>query len=374
VRAAVIVACLAATACGEEVAAPPAVPSSAPASEPSRDGDAVRPDWVGVAPPPADPAPSPVVASLSPAGAALAAAGLAPASGASPLLAVAAPGDVAARACDDGTLGACAAACTRDGGDACTLLGRRICREGSVQECAASCDGGNAEACFSLAHVTAAGARVPRDAGRTRALLERACDGGVMAACWSLGAGRQYHSFPGAEGRRPSLDAFERACDLARAASQDDSGAVAWSLLLDRQYHPDATRDVAALMKEDDHEYAAGASCNVLAHAAPARAARLFEKHCATPATAEAAKVPAACDGLVDLAPDRALPYVGPRCSGGDEAACALVVRAGDARPRLVDAPLETTALRRLCDGAAARKETPEVDWCGRLKDMGASP
>jgi TPR repeat protein len=355
-RAAVILACVASAASVGcfEAEAPPAVTAAHESQEtaPAQADAEERPDWVGIAPPPAPPLPPPV----SP-----------------PLVLVSAPGDVATNACTKGTLAQCVAQCTH-AGEGCALLGRRICREGSVDECTAACDGGNAEACYALAGITAAGARVPQNAGRTRALLERACDGGQPAACWHLGLGRQYHSFPGPEGRRPSVDAFERACDLTEASSEEDQGGLAWSALYDAEFKSELVRNLDAVMNDEHDDWTPGPSCSMVVHLAPKRAALLFEKHCATPAPTAAAHVPAACDGLADLAPDRALPLVGPRCGAGDEEACRLVVRIGDAKPRLVDDPLKITALRKLCDSAAAKKATADVDSCGRLKDLGASP
>jgi TPR repeat protein len=358
-RAAVILACAASVACFEpavvssrtaadESSAPAGSTGSesTPASAPEEAGS--HSDWVGIAPPP----PTPV---------------------APPLVLVSAPGDVAKDACESGTLAQCAALCAHDG-EGCALLGRRICREGSVDECTAACDGGNAAACYGLAGITAAGTRVPQNAGRTRVLLEKACSGGHAVACWHLGLGRQYHSFPGAEGRRPSVDAFERACDLTEASSQQDEGGLAWSALYDAEFKSELAQRVDAVMSDERDDWIPGPSCNMVVHLSPKRAARLFEKHCATPASTAAAHVPPACDGLVDLAPDRALPLVGPRCSGGDEEACRLVVRVADAKPKLVDDPLKIAALRKLCDSAAAKKETAAVDSCGRLKDLGASP
>jgi hypothetical protein len=65
---------------------------------------------------------------------------------------------------------------------------RRLpCTAGEVAECTASCELGVLESCAALGYKYARGEEVPRDYARARALLARACGGGLAEACTDLG-------------------------------------------------------------------------------------------------------------------------------------------------------------------------------------------
>jgi len=276
--------------------------------------------------------------------------------------------DPRALGCEEhATLAQCIARCTK-GGPHCDALGKRICAEGSVDECQVACDGGNAHACYALAQIYSAGTRAHPDAARVGSLLERACDAGDVTACWHLGIGRLCGTFATRARTSTGIDSLERACSLSRAGQPGMGGP-------DCSYRPATTAKLEEVMWLGQDSVAGGDACDVLARLAPKRAAPVFERFCAASPEADDERPLEPCGRLADLAPGSALPLLSARCAKDSVDACALVVALADKLPRAVDAGTKRAALRRLCDAYAERRESSQVDYCGRLKDMrGSSP